>query len=175
MQTLSLCMIVKDEAGNLPRSLAPLLPYVDEAVVVDTGSTDGTPAGAPWGRVQFAWSHDFAARNFWTRARGWIMWLDEITACPRRAPSQSWCVTERRLWATGLSSRGAFSSSASFPASGDPLPLPGARQLCHPSLARSSPSAHLSLGLNKISPAKAGGLISGRSPGAPQDFISVST
>jgi glycosyltransferase involved in cell wall biosynthesis len=43
MQTLSLCMIVKNEARNLPRSLAPLMPYVDEAVVVDTGSTDGTP------------------------------------------------------------------------------------------------------------------------------------
>ncbi|MBI4795231.1 MAG: glycosyltransferase family 2 protein [Deltaproteobacteria bacterium] len=82
MQTLSLCMIVKNEAGNLPRSLAPLLPYVDEAVVVDTGSTDGTPelAASLGARVHhFAWSHDFAeARNFsLDQATGdWIMWLD---------------------------------------------------------------------------------------------------
>jgi glycosyltransferase involved in cell wall biosynthesis len=82
MQTLTLCMIVKNEAGNLARSLAPLLPYVDEAVVVDTGSTDGTPelAASLGGRVHhFVWSHDFsAARNFsLDQATGdWIMWLD---------------------------------------------------------------------------------------------------
>jgi len=82
MQTLSLCMIAKDEVRNLPRSLAPLMPYVDEAVVVDTGSTDGTPelAESLGARVShFAWTSDFsAARNFSLEmAMGdWVLWLD---------------------------------------------------------------------------------------------------
>ena len=41
--TLSLCMIVKNEAGTLERCLASARPHVDEIVVVDTGSTDSTP------------------------------------------------------------------------------------------------------------------------------------
>lgn len=40
---LSLCMIVKNESQNLPRCLASVKPYVDEMIVVDTGSTDNTP------------------------------------------------------------------------------------------------------------------------------------
>ena len=39
---LSLCMIVKNEAGTLERCLSNARPFVDEIVVVDTGSTDGT-------------------------------------------------------------------------------------------------------------------------------------
>ena len=39
---LSACLIVKDEAANLPRCLASLQGFVDEIVVVDTGSTDDT-------------------------------------------------------------------------------------------------------------------------------------
>lgn len=40
--TLSLAMIVKNEADTLERCLRPALPHVDEIVIVDTGSTDGT-------------------------------------------------------------------------------------------------------------------------------------
>ena len=39
---LSLCMIVKNEAETLEKCLSNARPYVDEIVVVDTGSTDGT-------------------------------------------------------------------------------------------------------------------------------------
>lgn len=39
---LSLCMIVKNEQDTLERCLASARPYVDEVVIVDTGSTDGT-------------------------------------------------------------------------------------------------------------------------------------
>lgn len=42
MPTVSLCMIVKDEEEMLPRCLASVKDYVDEIVVVDTGSTDRT-------------------------------------------------------------------------------------------------------------------------------------
>jgi glycosyltransferase involved in cell wall biosynthesis len=37
---ISLCLIVKDEAANLPACLAPAAGLADEVVVVDTGSTD---------------------------------------------------------------------------------------------------------------------------------------
>ncbi|MEZ4702871.1 MAG: glycosyltransferase [Rhodothermales bacterium] len=39
---LSLCMIVKNEAKTLEKCLSLARPHVDEIVVVDTGSTDGT-------------------------------------------------------------------------------------------------------------------------------------
>ena len=39
---LSLVMIVKDEEKNLPRALKSAAPWVDEIIVVDTGSTDRT-------------------------------------------------------------------------------------------------------------------------------------
>lgn len=42
--TLSLAMIVKDEAATLEKCLRTARPHVDEIAVVDTGSTDGTRA-----------------------------------------------------------------------------------------------------------------------------------
>ena len=42
MITLSLSMIVRDEEKVLPRCLDTVRPYVDEIVIVDTGSTDRT-------------------------------------------------------------------------------------------------------------------------------------
>ncbi len=65
---ISLCMIVKNESGCLPRCLASVRPLVDEIVVVDTGSTDKTPDTARQlgARVfNFDWNDDFStARNF---------------------------------------------------------------------------------------------------------------
>jgi glycosyltransferase involved in cell wall biosynthesis len=43
MSMLALCMVVKDEIGRLQACLEPLLSHVDDVVIVDTGSTDGTP------------------------------------------------------------------------------------------------------------------------------------
>ena len=40
--TISLCMIVKNEEENLPRCLYSIKDYVDEIIIVDTGSTDRT-------------------------------------------------------------------------------------------------------------------------------------
>jgi tetratricopeptide (TPR) repeat protein len=66
-QRITLCMIVRNEAPRLARCLTSALPWVNEALVVDTGSTDGTAALAEalGARViHFAWCADFAkARN----------------------------------------------------------------------------------------------------------------
>lgn len=82
MPRVSLCMIVRDEEADLPACLATSAELVDELVVVDTGSADGTRAAAEQfgARVfDFAWRDDFAAaRNESLRhATGdWIFWLD---------------------------------------------------------------------------------------------------
>ena len=79
---VSLCLIVKDEEANLPACLITAGDLVDEIIVVDTGSRDGTRdvARQLGARVfEFAWADDFAAaRNESLRhASGdWIFWLD---------------------------------------------------------------------------------------------------
>jgi glycosyltransferase involved in cell wall biosynthesis len=40
--SITLCMIVKNEAHNIVQTLESALPYVDDVVIVDTGSTDDT-------------------------------------------------------------------------------------------------------------------------------------
>ena len=82
MPTLSLAMIVKNEEKNLGHCLASVKDLVDEMVVVDTGSTDGTVAlaesfGARLGH--FPWTGDFAAaRNESLRLStgDWVLVLD---------------------------------------------------------------------------------------------------
>ena len=91
---LSLCMIVRDSARTLPACLESIAPWVDELVVVDTGSVDETPRIVErfGGRLfHFPWCDDFAAaRNESLRhARGdWIFWMDSDDAidadCGRR-------------------------------------------------------------------------------------------
>jgi glycosyltransferase involved in cell wall biosynthesis/SAM-dependent methyltransferase len=79
---VSLCMIVRNEAANLPACLGSVAGLVDEMVLVDTGSTDGTRETARHlgaRVVDFTWVDDFAAaRNESMRhATGdWIFWLD---------------------------------------------------------------------------------------------------
>lgn len=79
---LSVAMIVRDEARFLPGCMASVCGLADEVVVVDTGSTDGTPAlaEAAGARVlHHAWTEDFsAARNASLAActGDWILVLD---------------------------------------------------------------------------------------------------
>jgi glycosyltransferase involved in cell wall biosynthesis/predicted Zn-dependent protease len=79
---VSLSMIVKNEEEGLASCLESVAGLVDEIVVVDTGSSDGTASiAARFGaRVSaFEWVDSFAAaRNESLRqARGdWIFWLD---------------------------------------------------------------------------------------------------
>lgn len=79
---VALVMIVRNEAAHLGRALASVMPHVDEALVLDTGSTDGTVAiaQAAGARVaHFTWVDDFsAARNAALDAAGsdWHVVLD---------------------------------------------------------------------------------------------------
>jgi tetratricopeptide (TPR) repeat protein len=79
---LSLSMIVRNEAERLERCLASVAGFVDEMVVVDTGSDDGTAAiAASCGASvhHLAWPGDFApARNHaLDLVRGdWVLVLD---------------------------------------------------------------------------------------------------
>ncbi len=92
MARLSLCMIVRDEEELLPACLASVAGVVDELIVVDTGSVDGTRevarrAGALV--VDRPWDDDFAApRNEALRhATGdWVLQLD---ADERLAPGSA--------------------------------------------------------------------------------------
>ena len=75
-------MIVRNNAETIEPCLASIKPWVDEMVVVDTGSTDKTPeiAERMGARVfHFPWQDSFSvARNESLRhARGdWIFWMD---------------------------------------------------------------------------------------------------
>lgn len=80
--TLSICMIVRDEAELLPRFIEAIEGLWDEWIVVDTGSTDATvsiatEAGAKV--LHAAWTGDFAAaRNVGLQAAtsDWVLVLD---------------------------------------------------------------------------------------------------
>ena len=79
---LSVCSILKDEAGNLPGLIACLPLGRIEWNVLDTGSRDATVAileNAGIDAVPFAWIDDFAAARNASLAlakRDWILWLD---------------------------------------------------------------------------------------------------
>jgi tetratricopeptide (TPR) repeat protein len=80
--TISLCVIARDEEGFLGDCLASARPFVDEMVVLDTGSTDATVeiARSHGARIgHFEWRDDFsAARNaaIEMATRDWIFMLD---------------------------------------------------------------------------------------------------
>src|SRR5882672_5841262 len=80
--SVSLCLMVRNEEEKLAACLQSAAGLVDEAIVVDTGSTDGTRelAGKLGARVfEFPWVDDFAAaRNECIRhATGdFIFWMD---------------------------------------------------------------------------------------------------
>ena len=80
--TLSVCMIVKNEAKNISKCLKSIFDIADEIIVVDTGSADNTKAIALEYDAKvfdFEWVDDFSkARNYSIdKATGdWILILD---------------------------------------------------------------------------------------------------
>lgn len=80
--TISLCMIVKNESQNLHRCLQSVQGFVNEIIVVDTGSEDNTVEIARnyGAKVYFfEWCNDFAsARNYSLSfaTSDWILILD---------------------------------------------------------------------------------------------------
>lgn len=100
MQTVSLCMIVKNEEKVLARCLESVRDFADEIVVCDTGSTDKTREIATnYGHVvDFAWCDDFsAARNFsFAQANGdYILWLDADDVVQESEKSELFRLKER--------------------------------------------------------------------------------
>lgn len=81
-QSVSLCMIVKNEEKHLARCLASCRPLVSEMIVVDTGSTDHTASIAElFGAkvLNHTWQDDFSeARNISlaTATSEWILVMD---------------------------------------------------------------------------------------------------
>jgi O-antigen biosynthesis protein len=104
---LSLCMIVRDSAKTLPACLESIRPWVDEMVLVDTGSKDDTIDVIKrfGGRLfHFPWCDDFsAARNVSLQhAKGeWLFWMDSddtITPeCGRKLRELAYGETDRSI------------------------------------------------------------------------------
>ena len=82
MPTISACLMVRDEEKNLPRCLASISGIVDEIILVDTGSTDGTLKIAENFGCQIyhhPWSDDFSGMRNKTleyATGGWCLIID---------------------------------------------------------------------------------------------------
>lgn len=82
MASLSLCMIVKDESDFLKQCLEDAKPFVDEIIIVDTGSEDNTiEIAKSFGAKVFEhkWNNNFSdARNISLKhaTKDWILVLD---------------------------------------------------------------------------------------------------
>jgi glycosyltransferase involved in cell wall biosynthesis/Tfp pilus assembly protein PilF len=87
--TLTIAMIVKNEAKNIREAIESFRPIADEIIVYDTGSTDGTleilkTLDVRW--VQGEWRNDFAwARNesIALAKSSWILWMDADDRLPK--------------------------------------------------------------------------------------------
>jgi glycosyltransferase involved in cell wall biosynthesis len=87
--TLTIAMIVKNEAKNIRDAIESFRPIADEIIVYDTGSTDGTQEilkelGVKW--IQGEWRNDFAwARNesISKATSSWVLWMDADDRLPQ--------------------------------------------------------------------------------------------
>ena len=87
--TVAIAMIVKDEAAMAPAFLEAVRGLWDELVVVDTGSTDGTPAlfrAAGANVVEVAWPDSFAEARNVSLARVTADWVLVLDADERVSP-----------------------------------------------------------------------------------------
>lgn len=80
--TLSLCMIVKNEERYIKKSLDSVSDIVDEIIIVDTGSTDSTLHIIKNYNIKlykFNWNNNFSAARNYTISKAtcdWILFLD---------------------------------------------------------------------------------------------------
>ncbi len=86
--TLSICMIVKNEEKNIRAAIESFLPFADEIIVNDTGSTDQTMAilkTLPVKIIESEWIGDFSySRNLSIEeaTKSWILWMDADDRVP---------------------------------------------------------------------------------------------
>jgi glycosyltransferase involved in cell wall biosynthesis len=109
MPKISVALIVRNEAENIPTCLSSVRDHVDEIIVVDTGSTDDTKRIVRQFTEKifdFVWCDDFGkARQFaFDQATGdWVFWMDaddilvggehlrgEIAAAPPEMNDMQW-------------------------------------------------------------------------------------
>ncbi|MGL4772214.1 MAG: tetratricopeptide repeat-containing glycosyltransferase family 2 protein [Clostridium sp.] len=89
-QTLSVCLIVKNEEKFLKKCLDSIKKFADEIVVVDTGSTDSTMEIAKsYGvkLIEHAWNNDFSeVRNISIEnaTMDWILFVDADEEIPTK-------------------------------------------------------------------------------------------
>ena len=124
-KTVSCCMIVKNEEQNMQRCLERISQFVDEVIVVDTGSTDRTKEiAATFPKVRlfdFPWVNDFAAaRNFSLdqATNDWVFVLDadELVngvmppdphpMCAYRVETRNY--TNNTLWSGNINNTGEY-------------------------------------------------------------------
>lgn len=134
--TVAVCLIVRDSAATLERALISVWSWVDELIIVDTGSTDDTMAIAAryTDRLYtFAWCDSFAAARQYAYDQAtadWIIHLDaddelrhpeeikpSCAAAPDAVGGLAWrYVTERapgggavaEIWRERCTRRGAY-------------------------------------------------------------------
>lgn len=110
---ITLHMIVKNEERTLPTCLKSIRDWVDEIIIVDTGSTDSTcDLARSFGAMvrHFDWVNDFsAARNFALAhvRTPWTIWLDADDLALNPEVIKPWCELARKnrinaLWSTYL-------------------------------------------------------------------------
>ena len=86
--TISVCMIARDNEGVIELALDSVRPWVDELVVVDTGSKDNTKGIARDRGAKvfdFPWIDDFSAarnRSLEEATGAWILWIDTDDTVP---------------------------------------------------------------------------------------------
>lgn len=101
MVSISLCMIVRDEAAVLERCLESIAECVEEIILVDTGSVDETKKIAERfteNIYDLPWTDDFAAaRNFaFSKGTGeYLLWMDADDIFPETEKRKLFDLKER--------------------------------------------------------------------------------
>ncbi|MFA6541116.1 MAG: glycosyltransferase family 2 protein [Bacteroidota bacterium] len=104
--TITLSMIVKNEEQYLRECLDSAAPFVDEIVIVDTGSTDGTiEIAKEFGAKIFSipWNNNFSDARNEALARcssDWVLYLDaDERIKPGDGPKIKGLITRQHAWA----------------------------------------------------------------------------